>query len=66
LYEASLKHKQKGYFLYKALRKKKIAGIYPGSSKHFKLNTYGLTWEQIKIVADVFQKIAIENGIKVS
>ncbi|MHA1379676.1 MAG: O-phospho-L-seryl-tRNA:Cys-tRNA synthase [Candidatus Helarchaeota archaeon] len=66
LYEASLKYRQKGYFLYKALRKNKIAGIFPGSSKHFKLNTYGLTREEVKRVAEVFQKIASENGIKIS
>ena len=65
IYEASLKHKQKGYFLYKALNKNKIAGIFPGSSKHFKLNTYGLTWDQVKRVAEVFQQIARDNNIKV-
>lgn len=65
-YEASLKYKQKGYFLYKALKKNKIAGIFPGSSKNFKLNTYGLSWDEIEKVAKVFQSIAIENNIKVS
>ncbi|NVM00971.1 MAG: O-phospho-L-seryl-tRNA:Cys-tRNA synthase [Candidatus Helarchaeota archaeon] len=66
LYKASLKHKQKGYYLYKALKKNKVAGIFPGSSKHFKLNTYGLTWDEIKKVAGVFQKIAEENSIKIN
>ncbi|MFX0140076.1 MAG: aminotransferase class V-fold PLP-dependent enzyme, partial [Candidatus Hodarchaeota archaeon] len=66
LYQASLKHKEKGYFLYKALKKDKIAGIFPGSSKHFKLNTYGLTWDEIKTVISVFHKIAGENHIKIS
>ncbi|MFX1451485.1 MAG: O-phospho-L-seryl-tRNA:Cys-tRNA synthase, partial [Promethearchaeota archaeon] len=65
-YEASLKYKQKGYFLYKALKKEKIAGIFPGSSKHFKLNTYGLNWDEIKKVASIFQKIAKENNIKIN
>ncbi len=57
-YKISLSHKRKGYFLYDELRERKIVGIQPGLTKHFKLNTYGLTWDQIKYVRDAFFEIA--------
>jgi Sep-tRNA:Cys-tRNA synthetase len=34
-------------------------------SKNFKINTYGLKWEQVKYVASAFKEIARENGIKI-
>ncbi|NHI93009.1 MAG: O-phospho-L-seryl-tRNA:Cys-tRNA synthase [Candidatus Lokiarchaeota archaeon] len=66
LHEASKNHKDKGYFLFKALKKKKIAGLFPGSTKSFKINTYGLTWEEIKKVINIFINIAEENDIKIN
>ena len=65
LHEASMNHKDKGYFLFKALKKKKIAGLFPGSTKSFKLNTYGLSWDQLKQVINVFYEIAKENNINI-
>ncbi|MGQ9759150.1 MAG: O-phospho-L-seryl-tRNA:Cys-tRNA synthase [Candidatus Methanomethylicaceae archaeon] len=62
-YKVSLNHKRKGYFLYDELRDRGIVGIQPGLTKHFKLNTYGLTWEQIKYVRDVFFDIAEKYGL---
>jgi len=58
-------HKRKGFFIYDALKKKKIMGIHPGLSKSFKVNTFGLNFSQVKYVVDAFQKIAEENGITV-
>ncbi|VUT23655.1 MAG: O-phospho-L-seryl-tRNA:Cys-tRNA synthase [Candidatus Methanolliviera sp. GoM_oil] len=57
------KHKRRGYFLYEELSKRKITGIFPGSTREFKLNTYGLSWDQIKYLADAFKEIAEKYGI---
>ena len=56
-------HKRKGYFLTDELKKRGIVGIFPGSTKIWKLNTYGLTWKQIKYLSDVFIEIAEKYGI---
>jgi len=34
-------------------------------TKHFKLNTYGLTWDQVKYVKDAFLDIASKYSMKV-
>ncbi len=65
-YEASKHHKNKGYFLFKTLKKKKIAGIFPGSTKSFKINTYGLSREEVDKVILAFYDIAKENNIKIN
>jgi len=65
-FKASETHKRKGYFLYDELRARKIVGIQPGLTKHFKLNTYGLTWDQVKYVKDAFLEIASKYGMKVN
>jgi Sep-tRNA:Cys-tRNA synthetase len=65
-YKVSETHKRKGYFLYDELRARKIVGIQPGLTKHFKFNTYGLTWEQVKYVKDAFFEIASKYGMKIS
>jgi len=64
-YRISETHKRKGYFLYDELRAKKIVGIQPGLTKHFKFNTYGLTWDQVKYVRDAFHEIAGKYGLKI-
>ena len=51
-------HKRKGYFFYDELTKRKITGIFPGSTREFKMNTYGLSWDQVKYLADAFTEIA--------
>ncbi|MHA1238579.1 MAG: O-phospho-L-seryl-tRNA:Cys-tRNA synthase [Candidatus Odinarchaeia archaeon] len=58
-------HKKKGYFLYKELEKRGIVGIFPGATRQFKLNVYGLTWEQLKYVSDAFKEIAEKYGLDV-
>jgi len=63
-YKVSETHKRKGYFLYDELRSRKIVGIQPGLTKHFKFNTYGLTWDQIRYVRDAFFDIAKKYGLK--
>lgn len=55
--EVSQEHKRKGWFLYDELKKRKISGIQPGLTEHFKLNTYGFTWDQIKYAGEAFVDI---------
>jgi Sep-tRNA:Cys-tRNA synthetase len=65
LHEIAEKDKRRGYFLYHELKKRRIVGLHPGMSKSFKINTYGLKWEQVEYVANAFKDIARVNGIKV-
>ncbi len=65
-YKVSQNHKRKGFFLYDELRERKIVGIQAGLSRHFKFNTYGLTWDQIRYVRDSFFEIAKKHGLKVA
>jgi len=57
-------HKRHGYFFYDELRKRKITGIFPGTTREFKLNTYGLSWEQVKYLAAAFTEIAHKYGLE--
>jgi len=57
LYEMSKKVKKGRYFLYKELKKKKIHGIKPGLTKHFKLSTYMVSKEQLEVVLNAFRDI---------
>lgn len=65
-YRVSEGHKRKGFFLYDELRARKIVGIQAGLTKHFKFNTYGLTWDQVRYVRDAFFDIAKKYGLKVA
>jgi len=66
LYKVSQTHKRAGFFLYDELRERGIVGIQPGLSKHFKANFYGLTWDQVKRVAEAFHDIAKKYGLSVA
>ena len=57
--------KQRGYFLYHELKKRKIMGLQPGMSKNFKVNMYGLSWDQVRYVAESFKDIARTHNIAV-
>ncbi len=56
---------KKGYFLYNELKKRKITGLHMGMTKHFKVNIYGLSWEQVRYVASAFQDIAREHNLTI-
>ncbi|MHA1265025.1 MAG: O-phospho-L-seryl-tRNA:Cys-tRNA synthase [Candidatus Helarchaeota archaeon] len=56
---------KKGYFLYNALKKRNIIGLHIGMTKHFKVNLFGLSWDQVRYVAETFQDIAKTHGIPV-
>ncbi|MBN1165804.1 MAG: O-phospho-L-seryl-tRNA:Cys-tRNA synthase [Methanospirillaceae archaeon] len=59
------KHKKSGYFLISALREQGITGIIPGSTRIWKMNTYGVSDRQASYLARSFQEIARNNGLSV-
>ncbi|MBA7612992.1 hercynylcysteine sulfoxide lyase [subsurface metagenome] len=65
LYKASQAHKRRGFFLYDELKRRNIVGIQPGLTKHFKLNTYGLTKAKVEHVAKAFLEIAKDQGLTI-
>jgi Sep-tRNA:Cys-tRNA synthetase len=50
--------KRKGYFLTDELKQRQIIGTFEGSTRVWKLNTYGLSWKRIKYLAEAFVEIA--------
>jgi len=65
LYKASQAHKRRGFFLYDELKRRGIVGIQAGLTKHFKLNTYGLTKAKVERVAKAFLEIAKDQGLAI-
>ncbi|MHC1611166.1 MAG: O-phospho-L-seryl-tRNA:Cys-tRNA synthase [Candidatus Methanospirareceae archaeon] len=59
------RHKRRGYFLSDELKRKRIIGEFAGSTRVWKLNTYGLSWERIKYLSEVFLEIADKYGLPV-
>ena len=57
LYQISKKVKKGRYFLYKELKKRRIHGIKPGLTKHFKLSTYLVPEEDLVKVLEAFEEI---------
>lgn len=60
------RHKRRGFFLSDELKERKIVGEFAGATKKWKLNTYGLTEEQIKYLGSAFIEIARKYGLRVS
>ena len=58
-------HKRRGFFLSDELSGKGIVGEFAGATRVWKLNTYGLSWEKVRYVADTFQDIADRHGLQV-
>jgi Sep-tRNA:Cys-tRNA synthetase len=56
-------HKKRGYFLSSELKERGIMGPFAGATRKWKLNTYGLSWDQVKYVSDVFCEIAQKYGV---
>ena len=65
-HEVSKSHRRRGYFLYEELRKRGVFGLQPGLTRRVKLNTYGLSWSQVRHVAEAFKDVAEKYGIPVS
>lgn len=60
------KHKRRGFFLSDELKEHGIIGEFAGATRSWKLNTYGLTWNQVKYLIEVLHKIAIKHGLEVA
>ena len=59
-------HKRRGFFFSDELKKRRIVGGFAGATRQWKLNTYGLSWDQTKYLTHAFQDIASKYGINVS
>ncbi len=59
-------HKRRGFFFSDELKEKRIVGEFAGATRAWKLNTYGLTWNQIKYLIQALQDIARKYGINVA
>jgi Sep-tRNA:Cys-tRNA synthetase len=59
-YEISKTRRERGYFLYKELRKREIWGIKPGQTKEFKASTFAASRKELRVAIDAFREI-IEN-----
>lgn len=64
-YKISQKHRRKGWFLHNELKKRSVVGVQPGLTKHFEINTYGLTWDQIRYAVSAFQEIAEKYKLEI-
>ncbi|MDD1720061.1 MAG: O-phospho-L-seryl-tRNA:Cys-tRNA synthase [Methanoregulaceae archaeon] len=51
-------HKRRGFYFSDELSSRGIAGEFAGATRTWKLNTYGLTWNQVRYLADAFIEIA--------
>jgi len=58
-------HKRRGFFLSDELSSRGIVGEFAGATRVWKLNTYGLSWEKVRYVADTFQEIADKYELQV-
>lgn len=58
-------HKRRGYFLSDELKERGIIGEFAGATRVWKLNTYGLTSEQVRYAAGSFLAIAERYGLNV-
>ena len=59
------RHKRRGFFLSDELSKRGIAGEFAGATRMWKLNTYGLSWEKVRYLADSFQEIAGKYDLQI-
>ncbi len=58
-------HDRRGYFLYDELKERGIIGIFPGATRKWKMNSFGLTWDQVEHVAESFKDIAKKYDLSV-
>ncbi len=59
-------HKKKGYYFSNELKKRGITGPFAGATRKWKLNVYGLSWDQIKYLSEAFIEIAEKYELPVS
>lgn len=58
-------HDRRGYFFYDELKERGIIGIFPGATRTWKMNTFGLTWDQVEHLAESFKDIAKKYDLSV-
>jgi Sep-tRNA:Cys-tRNA synthetase len=59
-------HKRRGFFLSDELSKRGIVGEFAGATRTWKLNTYGLSWKQVRYLAEAFQEIAAKYDLPIT
>jgi Sep-tRNA:Cys-tRNA synthetase len=59
-------HKRRGFFFTDELKDMGIVGEFAGSTRTWKLNTYGQSWERIKYLSSAFIEIAKKYELKVT
>ncbi len=59
-------HKRRGFYLSDELSSRGIVGEFAGATRTWKLNTYGLTWDQIGYLGHAFTEIAEKHGLEVA
>lgn len=59
-------HRKRGYFLSSELRRRGVTGIIPGSTRIWKLNTFGLTERQVRHVGESFIEVARDNELDIA
>jgi len=58
-------HKRRGFYFSDELAQRGIAGEFPGATRTWKLNTYGLTSKQVEYLAESFTEIARKYNIPI-
>jgi Sep-tRNA:Cys-tRNA synthetase len=56
-FEISQHLRERGYFLYKELKDRKIWGLQPGLTKHFKVSTFAASRDELAFVIGSFKEI---------
>ena len=59
-------HKRRGFFFSDELKERGIVGEFAGATRTWKLNTYGLTWNQVKYAADAILEIADKYKLSIN
>lgn len=59
-------HKRRGFFFSDELKDRGIIGEFAGATRTWKLNTYGLTWDQVRYAAESFLDIAGKYGLGIN
>ncbi|HMK45526.1 MAG TPA: O-phospho-L-seryl-tRNA:Cys-tRNA synthase [Methanocella sp.] len=60
------KHKRRGYYFSEELTDRGIIGEFAGATKTWKLNSYGLSWDQIKYLSEAFLDIARKYDLPIN
>ncbi len=59
-------HKRRGFYFSDELSSRGIVGEFAGATRTWKLNTYGLSWKQVRYLADTFAEVAEKYRIPIT